>query len=161
MAARATLPHVSVTRHLPLAPATGAPTVDAMRRRLGGRASTDETAGSLVIVEADGGVALPGVVVFADGDEAHVMSAANAVRRVARAALHPLHDAPPALVDLAGAVRAFARLREGAPVRFSHPASGELSGTLVEKCRYGALVLREDETLVGVGFRQVRAEGVS
>lgn len=127
-----------------------------MRLRLGGRATTDASAGSLVRVPAPGDVALAGVVVFAQGDEAHVLSASNVVRRVSRRELAPLQDAPADLQRLAEDVRAFARLEEGDSVRFVHPASGETAGTLVEKCRYGALVLRDDGTLVGVGFRQLR-----
>ena len=64
--------------------------------------------------------------------------------------------APEELRRVATDARLFASLREGQQVRYVDPLDGMTTGTLVEKCRYGALVLREgDETVLGVGFSRV------
>ena len=49
----------------------------------------------------------------------------------------------------------FARLAEGQPVRYADDQGGLLGGKLVEKCRYGALVVRDDGAVVAVGFRKL------
>lgn len=150
-------------------PPGGKPTVDEIRRRLGGRASTGPGAGELVTLTIPGGEELPGVVLFADGDDVDVWveqpgsSVAVAlgsavVRRARRSDLRPLRA--PALKDLgdlvavAGDARVFGALLEGQRIRYP-TEQGVTEGILVEKCRFGAVVERSDGSLVGVGFRRL------
>jgi hypothetical protein len=162
------------------------PTVDAVRRRLGGRATTEAGAGELVTLTTREGGELRGVILFARGEDVDVwierggsppparlpwvLGAAppgapatsprsGVVHRTRRADVAPLRA--PASKDLdavAGDARAFAGLREGERIRFQ-TEGGLAEGLLIEKCRFGALVQRDDGTVVGVGFRRVWPAG--
>ncbi len=134
------------------------PTVDAVRKRLGGRASTEPGAGEVVALRTAHGERT-GVVLFVRGEQLDVWLEGDVVRRVRRA------DAPPAdgvvpqeVLDVALDARAFADLREGHRVVFHHDG-GPAEGTLVEKCRFGGLVERGDGTIVGVAFRRFVGPG--
>ena len=158
---------------LPLAePARSAPTVDAVRARLGGRARDDErdpAVGTLVRypVEGDpagllGSLAPVGVVLFAREGSLDVWAGGGRVRKVPRErATTEAPEANPSEETLemhavAADALAFHSLREGARVRFTTGGTmGE--GTLVERCRFGALVLRDDGSVAGVGFRALWA----
>ncbi|XXX80414.1 hypothetical protein WMF30_16755 [Sorangium sp. So ce134] len=161
------------------------PTVDAVRERLGGRASTEPGVGELVLLTTAAGKALPGVVLFRRGatvdvwiddpeanfsvpntTERSVSGRSTAhrglVRRARPADVAPLRaPAPESLVAVAADARVFAALSEGERIRFQD--GGDLAeGTLVEKCRFGGLVQRDDGIIVGVGFRRLwpaQAEG--
>jgi len=126
-------------------------TLEAVRARLGGRARTSPQAGRIVCFLDTGAT---GVVLFAQGDEVHVFSNAGWVRRTTRDAV--IHIAEPAaeLDAVASDVRVFVSLEEGARVRFQD-LSGMAQGTLLEKCRYGAVVRRDDAAIMGVGFRRI------
>ncbi|WP_437513348.1 hypothetical protein [Sorangium sp. So ce1099] len=167
------------------APASAKPTVDEVRERLGGRASTEPGVGELVLLTAAAGKALPGVVLFRRGAAVDVwidapeapssvqdetkrslsmrsMSHRGLVRRARPADIAPLRvPAPESLVAVAADARVFAALSEGQRIRFQD--GGDLAeGTLVEKCRFGGLVRRDDGVIVGVGFRRLwpaQAEG--
>jgi len=140
---------------LPLAPESAAPrpTVDAVRKRFGGRASTEAGAGEVVTLRAPQGERT-GVVLFVRGDQLDVWLEGDVVRRVHRT------DAPPAdgvvpeeVLGVALDARAFGELYEGQRVYFQHEGvAGE--GMLMEKCRFGGLVERSDGTIVGVAFRR-------
>ena len=52
--------------------------------------------------------------------------------------------------------RSFAALSEGERVQYQHEG-GIGEGTLVEKCRFGALIQRADGAVIGAGFRRVWA----
>ena len=93
-------------------------------------------------------------MLFSSGDEVHVFSNAGWVRRTTQAALTRVPEPGAALSAVADDVRVFATLEEGHRVRFQDLA-GMAQGTLVEKCRYGAVVRRDDQTVMGVGFRRV------
>jgi hypothetical protein len=142
------------------------PTVDAVRKRLGGRGATEPGAGELVLLTTAGGDELPGVILFTAGDEIDVWvdqraalspvpARAGVVRRARRADAAPLRGPPPKELDaVAGDARLFGSLLEGQRIRFqTGDAFGE--GVLAEKCRFGALVVRDDGTLLGVGFRRI------
>ena len=137
--------------------ATGhAPTVDGARRTLGGRMTSEAGVGRIVTVETQAGRAL-GVMLFASRAECDVLTEEGAVRRTKpeRVATY-LGEAPSELARIAADAIAFGALMEGDRVRFE--AKGELAeGTLVEKCRYGGLVLRESGKIVAVGFRSLSA----
>lgn len=139
----------------PLAPS---PTLEVMRRKLGGReaGSSDALVGALVQVE--GRERGPGVVLFVEGEHVHVWVGAGLVRKVARGAVSlSADDASSELSEVARDVRAFAQLREGDAVSFLSGTAGERLqyGRLIEKCRYGVLVAKADGTILGVGFRRV------
>jgi hypothetical protein len=144
MARRLFLPLATPGRSTP-------PTVDAGRKRLGGRASTEAGAGELVLLRDQRN----GVVLFVRGDQLDVWTEGDVVRRVRRADVRPFEGAAsPDLLAVAADARIFAVLREGERVGFQHEA-GPGEGTLVEKCRFGALVERGDGTVLAVGFRRL------
>jgi len=126
-------------------------TIEAVRARLGGRARTDPQAGRVVCFLDTGAT---GVVLFGHGDEVHVFSNAGWVRRTTADALTQVDEPAEDLNDVANDVRVFAALEEGHRVRFQD-LGGMAQGTLIEKCRYGAVVRRDDETVMGVGFRRI------
>ena len=148
-----------MARKLPLTHAK--PAVDAVRKRLGGRASTDPDAGEIVTVETDSGIDRVGVVVFAKGEQVDVWTDSGipmggVVRRLHRSRTRRARGPiPEGLSAVARDATAFAALPEGVRVRFQQEGGVVEEATLVEKCRYGAVVLRDDGTLVGVGFRRV------
>ncbi len=141
------------------------PSVDRIRKRLGGRASTETGAGDVVRFTTDGGIHQTGVVIFVRGDELDVYVSDNLVRRVRRPAVE-VTDASlttaltpalaPALTRIAESARVFERLAEGQRVSFASD-DGSHEGLLVEKCRFGALVERVDGSIVGLGFQRIWA----
>ncbi len=147
--------------------ATGAtpaprPSIDVARARLGGKPEVDEAKGAAflcgqhVSFGAAGAERTTGIVVYASPSEVHVMLDAARVRRVAAGEVATEGGEPlGALATIAADVRVFSLLTEHHAVRYA-TASGELEGgKLVEKCRYGALVLRGDGVIVAVGFRKL------
>jgi hypothetical protein len=141
---------------LPLTPdSLRKPTVDAIRKRLGGRASTEAGAGDVVVITTDGGATLTGVVLFVRGEDLDVWIDQNRVRRSRRSTTRTVSaPVPRELTDIANDARVFAGLMEGQRVRYQHD-DGLGEGLLVEKCRFGALLQRDDGVLVGVGFRKI------
>jgi hypothetical protein len=49
----------------------------------------------------------------------------------------------------------FSALQEGDLVRFNTFGDRHDEGSIVEKCRFGALVKRADGSIVGVGFQKL------
>jgi hypothetical protein len=140
---------------LPLALESAAPrpTVDAVRKKLGGRASTEPGAGEVVSLRTPLGER-SGVVLFVRGEQIDVWLEGDVVRRVRRADALPADGVvPPDLLAVAHDARAFAGLHEGERVGFQHEG-GLGEGALVEKCRFGGLVERGDGKVIGVGFRR-------
>jgi len=137
---------------LPLAtPVSRLPTVDAVRKRLGGRASTEPGAGEVVRLRDT----CAGVVLFVRGEQLDVWLDGDVVRRVRRADIQPAGEgAPRDLLSVAHDARTFAELREGERVGFQHEG-GMGEGALVEKCRFGGLIERSDGAVLGVGFRRL------
>jgi hypothetical protein len=138
------------------------PSLDDARNRLGGRTTGETPAptgigpGSIVRVLANDGTRHIAVVVFANSTEIHVLIDGTRLRRVPPAAVELDEGAiPNALAKIAADAHVFAGLAEGHPVRYADDAGGLLGGKLVEKCRYGALVVREDGAVVAVGFRKL------
>lgn len=133
------------------------PTVEAVRKRLGGRASTEPGAGQIVSLPGGRlGPIMTGVVVFVRGDEIDVWVEGDLVRRARWADTWAASGViSPGLQAVAAAAEAFAGLREGQRVGYDdRGTAGE--GALVEKCRFGALVELGDGTVMGVGFRRLR-----
>jgi len=152
---------------LPLTP-SGArpPTVDAVRKRLGGRASTEPGAGELVSLVTERGIERVGVVLFVRGEDLDVWTDGDVVRRARRASLRPPPPGPEderadaalrrELLAVACDARSFAELNEGQRVEYQHE-DGIGEGTLVEKCRFGGLIQRADGAVIGAGFRRIWA----
>lgn len=131
------------------------PTVDAVRKRLGGRARTEPGVGEPVCLRSEQGHDRLGVVLFVREDELHVWTDGGVVRRAARASARGADGTLSAeLLAVSHDARRFASLEEGERVRY-HDERGESEGALIEKCRFGALVEREDGVVVGVGFRKL------
>lgn len=147
-----------MSRKLPVlwgAPPDRRPTVDSVRARLGGRAATEPGAGELVTVDLGAGLSQPGVVIFTRGDDVDVWTGEGVVRRARWDVVRPRPGpAPDALAQVAADAAAFAGLFEGQRVKYRADA-GTGEGTLVEKCKFGALVERDDHTIVGVSFRRL------
>lgn len=131
------------------------PTADAVRKRLGGRASTEPGAGDLVAITTDGGATLVGVVLFVRGEDLDVWVDEGRVRRARRSTTQPV-SAPVSkeLTEVAGDARVFGRLVEGQRVRYQHK-DGLGEARIIEKCRFGALLQRDDGVILGVGFRKM------
>ena len=143
------------------------PSIDVARARLGGRAKDAGPApariapGTIVRLRAEPKAI--GVVVFASAREAHVLFDRARLRRlgaddVERYERHETDsgDALPAeLAPVAADARVFWLLTEGQSVRYADADGALQDGKLVEKCRYGALVLRDDGVIVAVGFRKL------
>jgi hypothetical protein len=140
---------------LPVTTAGPKPTVDVIRKRLGGRASTQSGAGEVISwTRGDGGLR-PGVVLFVQGEDLDVWFDHGIVRRIRRSSAAPLHAAPPRdVASIAEDARIFGGLSEGQRVGY-HDGAGTGEAVLVEKCRFGALLQRDDGTIMGVGFRKV------
>lgn len=145
-----------------LTKASKKPTLDDARNRLGGRTLDEEPPppgigpGSIVNVVALGGAEHAAVVVFANASEVHVLIDGTKLRRVRPAQLATFDGSPPNLLTKISAdAQIFGGLSEGLPVRYADDVGGLLGGRLLEKCRYGALVVREDGAVVAVGFRKL------
>jgi hypothetical protein len=103
----------------------------------------------------DAGAERVGVVLFIHGDDLDVWIDHGLVRRTRRASTRPARGpVSKELSGVAGDARVFGGLMEGQRVRYQHEA-GFAEGLLVEKCRFGALLERDDGVLVGVGFRRI------
>lgn len=129
-----------------------APTLENARKRLGGKAAPRSShMGTVVRIVGDPPVV--GIVLHARGEDFDVLVGSAFVRKSKLELTEPASDAE---VDAAllAEVRMFAALEEGARVRFSEQA-GDGVGLLVEKCRYGALVAKDDGRILAVGFRKL------
>jgi len=140
------------------------PSVDAARARLGGRVERSERSGAppafgpgaYVDARIADGSTVVAVVIFATEREAHVLLDGSRLRRVSHAALSARVGEPPGVLgQLATDARVFGMLVEGEAVRYADDGGEMRGGRLVEKCRYGALVLRDDGAVVAVGFRKL------
>lgn len=155
---RATLAAMTRRVFLPLAaPPEPLPQLDAVRSKLGGRVGGQVVSGVGEPVDVDhAGSSQPGVVLFSDGEHADVYLGRGRVQRTRREKLGPhAGELPSELRQVALEIRVFAGLREGERVRYVDREQGLSEALLVEKCRFGAVVLRADERLMGVGFRNL------
>src|SRR5690606_32733124 len=102
---------------------------------------------------------MPGVVVFASKTEVHVLQSGIRLRRLPPSDLTIVTETSGELADelekIAGDARLFGQLSEGQTVRYAEDSGTLVTGKVVEKCRWGALVLRDDGAVVAVGFRKL------
>jgi hypothetical protein len=155
---RVTLPAVERALAEARSLAAGNPTVDAARERLGDRIATDPDVGQAVRVERALGVRHLGVVIFRKGESVDVWLGAGRVRRLAGPDTLSTVDAKeltPSLVVISDTAVLFANLHEGQRVCFEAHDGSLGEGMLVEKCRYGALVLTGEgpsAKIMAIGF---------
>jgi hypothetical protein len=138
----------------------GAPTVDSMRVRLGGRIEEAPPpsllAGSIVVVLTQKGGERLGVLLAGDEALCHVYLERGIVKRTRTDHVRAHEgDMPADLAGIARQVRLFAMLQEGQDVVVDRSPAPTQSGVLREKCRYGALVELPEGKLLGVGFAKL------
>jgi hypothetical protein len=140
------------------------PTIDAARKRLGGlpeRGSTPPLAVSavapgVVVAFAAGATRQLGVVIYADAAEVHVLLDAVRLRRFSPGAVTAYTgDVAVEPAKIATDARLFGRLTDGQSVRYADDSGNLVDGKVVERCRWGALVLRDDGAIIAVGFRKL------
>lgn len=138
------------------------PSIDAARQRLGGRITAEDEppqglAHGLVVGVAGGrGMIVPGVIVFATRGEVHVLLDGVRLRRLLPDHVRPYAgEVSFALSKIAGDAQLFARLAEGDAVRYAGDDGTLVQAKVVEKCRWGALVARQDGAVIAVGFRKL------
>jgi hypothetical protein len=131
--------------------------IEAARRRLGGRpaAPSKRAPGSFVHATLSDGTRHAGVVLWAAEGHCDVWFDDCLARRTRAELVSALAGTPPErLWRVAAEMRIFAALVEGDLVRWQR--AGEVAeGCIVEKCRYGAIVVTRDGKLVAVGFRKL------
>ena len=146
MSGRVTLPLVGSGDH------------ESARRRLGGRARSAAGTGRLVRVARGSDPARVGVVLFVEPGAWHVWLGGGRVLKTAQ--VEPMasleHPAFAELERVACQARHFAEIEEGARVEVCAKGGRPTSGTVQEKCRYGALVLDDGGQLLAVGFARIR-----
>jgi hypothetical protein len=140
--------------------------IDSARRKLGGRPAeaSVRAPGSLVQGTLRDGARRTGVVLWASAGHCDVWFDDGIARRVRAAVVRAYDGVPPtSLVRIVAEARIFAGLFEGDRVRWDR-AGNVFDGCIVEKCRYGAIVLTSDGRLVAVGFRRlwpIQVQGIA
>ena len=138
-----------------------APSVDEARDALGGRVGlalgTGEKVGVQVRFADARGDDVQGILIFATHESLDVWVGEGRFHRVPRARVRSFEDAPPthALADVAADALVFSQLAEGAAIRFVDRGGVMQEGTLVEKCRYGALVENSARKVLALSFRRL------
>lgn len=96
------------------------------------------------------------MIVYAGADEIHVLLDPIRLRRFQPGELETHEGAlEDDLVKLAAEARVFGAMQEGQAIRYADDAGTLMDGKLIEKCRWGALVARDDGAVVAVGFRKL------
>ena len=131
--------------------------LEGARRKLGGRSITPSARSPGALVEAmlQDGQPHAGILLWAAAGSCDVWFEDGLARRARSGAVRcSARATPDALVRIEAEVRLFACLAEGDPVRWERPA-GVTEGLIVEKCRYGAIVVTRSARVVAVGFRKL------
>ena len=133
------------------------PALDGARKKLGGRSvrPSERAPGALVEAVLRDGTRRAGVLLWAAGGTCDVWFDDGLARRARSEAVLPRsHPTPEALVRIEAEVRMFASMVEGDRVRWERP-TGLAEGRIVEKCRYGAIVVTRGGKVIAVGFRKL------
>jgi len=133
------------------------PALEAARRKLGGRSTTPSARfpGALVETTLQDGRRLAGIVLWASAESCDVWFDDGLARRARSEAVLPAASpTPESLVRIEAEIRMFASLAEGDRVRWER-AGSVTEGRIVEKCRYGAIVVTRGARVVAVGFRKL------
>jgi hypothetical protein len=131
--------------------------LEAARRKLGGRslAPSARSPGTLVEVTLQDGRRLAGILLWASAGSCDVWFDDGLARRArSEAVVARGRPTPESLVRIEAEVRMFSALAEGDAVRWERDGS-IAEGRIVEKCRYGAIVLTRSTRVVAVGFRKL------
>ena len=140
MARRVTLP-ISDEKRLSLARA---------REKLGGRVRSRRDCGQLVQV-VRGGERRVGVVVWSGDEQCDVWLEPDQLLRTARRDIvAAIGSATDVVLAVAQAAKSFGKLREGETVHV-----GGQAVTIVEMCRWGALVARPGGAILAMGFQRL------
>jgi hypothetical protein len=135
------------------------PHIEQARRSLGGSASECASAGRVVEVEVAPGVRKNGVVLCTMDGTVDVWFGDRSVRRSPASRVSPANVDTSAMSDeLLSAstdARIFGGLRVGERVCYRVGEGSVSEGTLVERCRYGGIVARDDGALLALGFRRL------
>jgi hypothetical protein len=133
------------------------PSIEAARRRLGGRQGERSILppGSLVEVRLSDGTRRPAVLLWGCPSHCDVWLSDGEARRTGAEAVVPSRRAmPQRFARVSAELRLFSALVEGERVRWQR-VTGVTEGRIVEKCRYGAIVVTGDGRFVAVGFRKL------
>ncbi len=115
--------------------------------------------GVLVEVALSDGVRHAGVLLWSTGRTCDIWCDDGLARRARSAAVLPRRGpAPESLVRVEAEVRMFASMNEGDRVRWER-TTGLAEGRIVEKCRYGAIVVTRGGKVIAVGFRKLWPAG--
>jgi hypothetical protein len=147
----------AVTIHVE--PASTRPHLEQARRSLGGSAAECASAGRVVEVEVAPGVRKHGVVLCTMDGTVDVWFGDRSVRRSPTSHVSSADLDPSAMSDeLLSAstdARIFGGIRVGERVCYRVGEGSVLEGTLIERCRYGGIVARDDGALLALGFRRL------
>jgi hypothetical protein len=142
--------------------ASSRPSLDSARRRLGGKPVSPSTRAPGLVVHAilRDGQRHRGVVLWSSEQDCDVWFEDGVARRVRGSAVSSYGGAiPESLARISAEARLFAMLAPGERVRWqrSTPEQGGSAGEgcIVEKCRYGAILVTRDGRLIAVGFRRL------
>jgi len=133
------------------------PALEEARRKLGGRslAPSARTPGTLVEATLQDGRRLTGILLWASADSCDVWFDDGLARRApSETVVARGRPTPESLVRIEAEVRLFSSLAEGDAVRWER-AGCIAEGRIVEKCRYGAIVVTRSTRVVAVGFRKL------
>jgi hypothetical protein len=133
------------------------PALEAARRKLGGRSITPSarSPGALVEATLQDGVRHSGILLWASTGSCDVWFDDQLARRArSEAVVSSARSTPDSLIRIEAEVRMFSALAEGDRVRWERVA-GVTEGLIVEKCRYGAIVVTRSARVVAVGFRKL------
>ena len=102
------------------------------------------------------GERLVGVVLHETATDADVWLTGNSVRRVTIDRVCTVHgEAEETLRECSADVQLFTSLTQGQRVLFEDGRGATIEGSLVEKCRFGAIVARDDGSVMAIGFRRL------
>ncbi len=134
------------------------PSIDAARTRLGGTAQGHALPPGLapgVVVRFGPDDDERGVVIFASIIEVHVLLDPSRMRRFPPAELE-VHQGAHAFEELATDAKIFGMLHDGQAIRYAVDGGTMIDGIVAEKCRWGAIITRDDDDIVvAVGFRKL------
>jgi hypothetical protein len=138
------------------------PALEAARRKLGGRSvvPSERPPGALVEVALRDGSRREGILLWASAGTCDVWFDDGLARRARSEAVSlSSSPTPEALLRVEVEMRMFTALTEGDRVRWER-ATGVTEGRIVEKCRYGAIVVTRGGKVLAVGFRKLWPAGV-
>ncbi len=152
------LPVISENR-----PATSRPDeplhLERARKQLGGEALSNAGAGRVVRVQGAGHAPTLGVVLHQTERDVDVWVTPTQVRRTRHEQVTAVDsnasEVSEELLRAASDARVFGAIERGARVRYDAGEGRVAEGAVIERCRYGALVARDDGAVMAIGFRRL------